>query len=286
MSSVSHLFGSPAVRKAFRTAFHVFLAVCFLLSSACALSPPRASSFPEAFSLLRQWVREGRREVLFLVPRAALLEERPLLEDRGVPGFDLQDSLWNLIYALPEVFTLSYGTADNGADVCVLLAFTYRDGVRLLDAYRSGDLSSLTEEERSCLREALSIAREAGKGKTDRERIFALCALLCNRLSFALPGTGGGHEKSCLGALSEGFANCQGYSDAFYLTASLLDLKAGYQNGTVLETGAIHTFNTLEIDGETLYLDLTWMDREDGPDPAQCCIRPEELLKTRLPYPM
>ena len=284
---MSRRFRSPfsAVRKRFRAAFHVLICLCLVCSCASAERIPRFETFPEALSFLRQCVSSGREEVLFLLPAGALEAERPLLEDRGAPGFDLDDSLWNLLYALPEVFALSYGTARNGDDLCVRLGFVFRDGFRLEKAYRSGDLSALTEEERSALRAALEIALEAGKKQTDAEKLRALCALLCARIRFALPGDGRGREKSCLGALNGGTANCQGYSDAFYLAASLMGFEAGYQNGTVRSTGEVHTWNTLTLNGKKGYTDLTWMDHSEGADERQRFLTLEELLPTRIPYP-
>ena len=274
-----------AVRKTCRTALAAFLSAALLLSSAPGEEIPRFGTFSGAMEYLSRCEAECRTEVLFLIPTAELLKERPVQDDRGQPGFDLDDSLWNLIYALPSVFTLSYGAAENGDDTCVRLGLSYRDGVRLRRAWQQGQADALEPAERQALQTACSLAEEASRGETDMEKARTLCVLLCGRLRFSLPGETALNAKGCLAALNEGAANCQGYSDAFFLAASILGLEAGYCNGCVLETGENHTWNTLTLDGQVLYVDLTWMDRPSGPDFSQFAMTRETLLKTRAPYP-
>ena len=274
-----------AVRKTCRTALAAFLSAALLLSSAPGEEIPRFGTFSGAMEYLSRCEAECRTEVLFLIPTAELLKERPVQDDRGQPGFDLDDSLWNLIYALPSVFTLSYGTAENGEDTCVRLGLRYRDGVRLYRAWRQGEADTLDEAERQALRAACGLAEEAAQREGDLEKARALCVLLCERIRFSLPGETALNVKGCLAALNEGAANCQGYSDAFYLAASILGLDVGYLNGRAVGTGENHTWNTLTVDGQVLYVDLTWMDRPSGTDFSQFAMTPEILLRTHAPYP-
>ncbi len=276
---------SFAVRPV-RAAFSAFLALLLLLSSAAGgSSVPRFASLGETLDYLAGCEEEQRTDIVFLLPTRALLQERPILEDVGEKGvFGQEDSLWNLIYALPSVFTLSYGASENGQDTCVRLGLAYRDGARLYRAWCLGRAEELTAPEKQALETALRFARQAAEEETPEARLLALCTLLCDHLTFQPPG-GDENVKSCLTAFSRGRANCQGYSDAFFLAASLMGVRAGYQNGQVLATGEVHTFNTVETDGGIRYLDLTWMDRSDGMDLTQFCMEKETLCRTRTLYP-
>ncbi len=61
-------------------------------------------------------------------------------------------------------------------------------------------------------------------------------------------------ERTAAGVLLDGKANCQGFTDAFYLLGSLAGLNVGYWTG---ETSENHAWNTVTIDGLTYFVDIT-----------------------------
>ena len=74
---------------------------------------------------------------------------------------------------------------------------------------------------------------------------------------------------SAVGALLDGSANCQGYTDAFLLLASLAGYRVSSQSCEDPATGAGHVFNTVQLGGNWYAVDVTNDDNairtEDGP---------------------
>ena len=66
-----------------------------------------------------------------------------------------------------------------------------------------------------------------------------------------------------VGALVDGEANCQGYSDAFRLLAALAGLEVRKQSG-VDGNGELHDWNVVRLNGKWYIVDTTWDDIEDG----------------------
>ena len=74
-----------------------------------------------------------------------------------------------------------------------------------------------------------------------------------------------------MGAILNGRANCDGYTDAFYLIGTLAGLNVRYQHGDSLdknywgaEATVSHIWNLLEIGGVWRMVDVTWDDEENG----------------------
>ena len=66
-------------------------------------------------------------------------------------------------------------------------------------------------------------------------------------------------------------ADCDGYSDAFYLVGTLAGLKIRFQHGNAKNTGfygfldsTTHMWNLIELNGTWRLVDLTWDDSDDG----------------------
>lgn len=63
-------------------------------------------------------------------------------------------------------------------------------------------------------------------------------------------------------ALLYGQANCQGFSDAFYLLAGLAGLEVGRQHGQA--NGEGHTWNTIQLGGQWYVVDVTFDNGGEG----------------------
>lgn len=77
---------------------------------------------------------------------------------------------------------------------------------------------------------------------------------------------------SSIGAILNGKADCDGYSDAFYLIGSLVGLDVRYQHGDSLEKGlnaglssVFHVWNLVNINDTWRMIDVTWDDQGDYP---------------------
>ena len=134
----------------------------------------------------------------------------------------------------------------------------YRTGVRLADAWRMGDLSRLTAEERLTLSCAEGILRQVPRSLPPEERLLRLADSLASRVRYfcpppGRPGYAGAVDAS--GALARGMANCQGISDGMYLLGTMAGLSMGYQAGW--NRHGPHLWNTLGLEGGWYALDVT-----------------------------
>lgn len=144
-------------------------------------------------------------------------------------------------------------------------------GMKIVKAWQLNDFSTLTEDERNAYNLAQSVVdqalAEAGGG-------FALekwlCDWLCDHITYyteeAYSSGTMEHEAwmalrfpTCVGALLDGRANCAGYSDAFYLLATLAGFQVRYQGGDA--TGP-HEWNVIRLGEDWYHADITWVDYE------------------------
>ena len=134
----------------------------------------------------------------------------------------------------------------------------YRTGVRLADAWRAGDLSRLTAEERLTLACAEDILRQVPRGLPPEERLLRLAGILAARVTYCCPPTGRPGYAAVVdaaGALLHCQANCQGISDGMYLLGAMAGLDMGYQAGW--NRHGPHLWNTIGLEGGWYALDVT-----------------------------
>ena len=141
----------------------------------------------------------------------------------------------------------------------VIYTVRYYPGYRVARAYLAGDLSFLTEEETALYRVAASIAGEAWAipGELERELFIHNRIIAMTRYQQAVftPGILAGPEVSAIGALLYRRANCQGFSDAFNMLGLMSGLRTGMWGGFV--NGAPHSWNIIEINGRSYFVDVT-----------------------------
>ena len=111
----------------------------------------------------------------------------------------------------------------------------YREGVRMADAARNGDLSRLTPREQEALVLAREVAEQAVRTAADkRSRLHWLFVWLSCHVQYEnlVPGALGYAELvGATGALLNGRANCQGFADAYALLCALAGMQCTYQCG-------------------------------------------------------
>ena len=143
-------------------------------------------------------------------------------------------------------------------------------GTEIMLAVRSGDSSGLTEREMSALQAAREIAREAMTETDPVRKALFIHDWICAHVVYTTDDETD-EDDNAVGAILNGEANCDGYSDAFYLIGSLAGLNIRYQHGDSLDKSAAdqfysgtHIWNLLEIDGSWRMVDVTWDDEERG----------------------
>lgn len=141
-------------------------------------------------------------------------------------------------------------------------------GDRIVDAYFNDDTSYLTEDEFLALEKAVEMvdtAKRLAEDNWDLERLIH--DILAEHITYSDadiyyddPEEQPRH-LSVIGALLDGEANCQGYTDAFYTLASI----AGFEVGRLsVETADDpHMVNTICLDDKWYIVDVTYDDSAD-----------------------
>ena len=146
----------------------------------------------------------------------------------------------------------------------------YFPGTAVMQAVRSGDSSRLTERETELWQAAGEIAQEALKEADPVRRALYIHDWICDHTVYT-DDDETDEDDNAIGAVLNGEANCDGYSDAFYLIGSLAGLNIRYQHGDSLDKSALdklvsitHVWNLLETDGDWRMVDVTMDDLENG----------------------
>lgn len=139
-------------------------------------------------------------------------------------------------------------------------------GFMIAELVRSGREDLLTNDQRRVLARARELVRDV-RG-TDLEKARQIHDRLCALITYTIDDSTD-DDDCCVGALLDGRANCDGYSDAFMLCASLCGLTVRYIEGDSLEKDqpreeAGHMWNLIFLDGLWTSLDVTWGDQEDN----------------------
>lgn len=159
----------------------------------------------------------------------------------------------------------SYYDADKLVTISIL---SYYPGDVILDAWEKGDVSGLDEDEKEVLDLALELVAQAeAETDSDLEKEVWLHDWLCQKVFYESPDMDIKareyvelRELSCIGAMLDGKANCQGYTDTFYLLGNL----AGFEvRRLVGDAGEGHIWNMIRLDGAWYVVDVTFDDLSD-----------------------
>ncbi len=138
-------------------------------------------------------------------------------------------------------------------------------GDRIVDAYFSGDQSELNSNEQRALRTAVKMVEEVKtKANSDIELEILLHDMLAEKVTYYGGATDVPDHKdpprhlTAVGALVNGKANCQGYTDGFYVLASIAGFEVGRMN--VYNSDGWHILNTIKLDGKWYAVDVTFND--------------------------
>lgn len=170
---------------------------------------------------------------------------------------------------LAQMTTSFYVYYTLSGSYCRVVMLEYV-GDHVVDAYRSGDRSSLTDEENQVLDKALSIVSEARANTTnDFELEVYLHDYLAETITYTNPSTDvpdpndPPRHLTAAGGLLDGLANCQGYADSFYTLASLAGFTVGRMS-VESNSGEAHVVNTIRLDGNYYVVDVTFDDTRYG----------------------
>ena len=229
------------------------LTVCLLAAAMPAMGEgaPSFDTWMEAADYLRDCTQERAGEIRFTLS---------VQEALTMPEDDLRQEFLQMAPLMSRLYA-SFDHGGNGVEV--VITPVYRAGVRMLDAWRTDDESARSQQERSALDEAEAIverlqARYSSSLELERAIFDELCARLAFNEMLEKEPSEDALGVSAAFALTHGWANCQGYSDAFYLLAGMAGFEVGFQNG--YNAGVLHAWNTVELGGQWYVVDVSTAD--------------------------
>lgn len=146
------------------------------------------------------------------------------------------------------------------------------DAEAVLQAWRSGDDSFLSEENRTILDAAKEvIAAEIDDNMNDYEKEIAIHDFITGWSTFDYSVFGRSSEDGFAdgsdtpyGVLINQSAVCHGYSATFQLFMDMLDIECITVFGTPGSNGVEHSWNMVKLDGEWYCVDCAWDDPIGG----------------------
>jgi hypothetical protein len=119
---------------------------------------------------------------------------------------------------------------------------------------------------------------------SDYDKVRYVHDWLCQNVSYVFSDD---HtDQNIYGALVERQAVCSGYCNAFQYLLGQMGIEAKVISGTD-DTGESHAWNSVVLDGETYYCDVTWDDQEgDGGSYISYnwfCVTSEEMHRQHTP---
>lgn len=146
------------------------------------------------------------------------------------------------------------------------------DAEAILQAWKSGDDSSLSEMNRSILNAAKDvIEQEIDESMSEYEKELAIHDWITGWSSFDYGvfdrSSGEGFEAGSdtpYGVLIDRSAMCHGYSSTFQLFMDMLDIECITVFGTPGSNGVEHSWNMVNLDGEWYCVDAAWDDPIGG----------------------
>ncbi|MBR6089914.1 MAG: hypothetical protein IKP86_08270 [Anaerolineaceae bacterium] len=178
----------------------------------------------------------------------------------------------NRIYDLTALFGINdYSiSASEATHLITIHINAFFPGTAIIRAVRSGNTGSLSQRETAVRQAAEEIAAEAMKFDDPLERALFIHDWICTHTVYR-DDESKDEDDTAIGSILNGEANCDGYSDAFYLIGTLAGLSIRYQHGDSLDKSALdqlasitHIWNLIEIDGSWRLIDVTWDDDEHG----------------------
>lgn len=150
--------------------------------------------------------------------------------------------------------------SNDGRNMRVIFQIKEYPGTRVANAYLSGKTDWLSAEERELYNAAVAIVNEANKRDNDIAKELYIYEYIMNHATY-LTGDMNNQPRfvTATGLLIDGKANCQGYTDAFYMLGRMCGLNVGRTSGQT--NGSGHAWNTITFnDGKTYFVDTTWDD--------------------------
>lgn len=228
----------------------LLLALCLslpLCAPVSAAAESAASTVPELIAQIRNHTQ--RAEDPFSIRATGEMVDRVIRDDGG---------LLSAVMFLNGVYTAEYEYGVFGEERTVTFAnLVYYPGQKIEAALRTGDASRLTARERETMRAAQRVAAAVDGSELEREK--AVHDYLCDTVAYETKGTYLEENDTAVGALLNGRADCDGFTDAFSLLCFLAGLDTRRVTGQCFTDGIAggHAWNAVKINGQWCFVDVT-----------------------------
>ncbi len=169
-----------------------------------------------------------------------------------------------MIAQMTNAYYISYTNSGNLYDIEI----TEYPGDHIVDAWKTNNTTSLTFDEKLTLDMAISIVNKARARATNAYELeIILHDMISERVTYYDGTTDVQHENdikrhlTVIGALLDGKANCQGYTDAFYTLASIAGFKVDRMS-VGIEQEDLHMANTICFNNKWYIVDVTYDDSD------------------------
>ncbi len=261
----------------FRKFFAAVILAVFILSSQIAAAAnvdwskvPKFNTKNELADYIEYWRIEGYKKFYFTFPSVKIHNEQ-----------ERKDFQWEIccIAPAPSVLLEEDGGIGTGRFIYTIIKDYQTPGYRVSNAYlrrnKEQAWMNLTNEEQKLYNIAVGIVDKANKCNSEVEKVRYIHDEIC-RMVYNYKNEND-RNKTAIGALIDHYAQCQGYSDAFYMLGRMAGFKVRYIGGKFDD--AWHTWNAITLKNRKTYCVDVTMD--DGYNTHEWFLANFEVMKRR-----
>ncbi|MBO4401653.1 MAG: hypothetical protein J5809_07390 [Selenomonadaceae bacterium] len=245
----------------------VFFIVSFIQNLASAVAPnqidwsaaPKVNSKAELINYVRNCQRNFQPDIPVILANGLKVDSEKLFTDSELNKDLLAYRMKCTIYS------------DGSPNSRALYQFNYYPGAKVAYAYLNSNTKILSANEKTLYNLAVKIVNEAKAQPTTLRMELYIHDAITSRATYyndtqkMLNGKSVPRFVTATGALIDKRANCQGYSDAFYMLGRMCGFEVRKVNGTTHNEGSNsksegHMWNTIKLGGKTYFVDVTWDD--------------------------
>lgn len=244
----------------------VFFIVSFIQNLASALAPnqidwsaaPKVTTKAELASYIRKCQQNFQTDIAVILANGLKVDSEKLFAD---------SELNKDLFAYRMKCTIY---SDGSPNSRALYHFNYYPGAKVAYAYLNKNTGILSANEKTLYNLAVKIVNEVRAQPTILLKELYIHDAITSRATYYNDFQKMTNAKSvprfvtATGALIDKRANCQGYSDAFYMLGRMCGFEVGKVNGkTHSESSSSsegHMWNTIKLGGKIYFVDVTWDD--------------------------
>lgn len=174
-------------------------------------------------------------------------------------GYSIDNDLLLYRFSLPYVSNSTTPMPDG--TMYYSLYITYYPGTYIADAYLNNSVDGLTDDEIKTLEIASNFIQNEVNYESDPvKKEIMIHDFICESTVYTNPSSSDKIPRHCtaVGLLLDGAANCQGYTDCFYMLGTMAGLTVDKQSG--YGDGNRHVWNIVKLNGQWRAVDVTYDD--------------------------